>query len=457
MKALLIGGTNSGSGKTTMTLGILRALSRRGLTVQPFKVGPDYIDTSWHTHVCGTKSRNLDAFMVPEKQLFDSFYYHSSKVYISVIEGVMGLYDGYGTDPYYCSSAGMAKSLGCPVILTLDGKAVSTSAAATVLGFQKMDPQLNIAGVLLNNVSTATHFELIKTAIEKYCHIPVLGRLPKLPDIELPSRHLGLVTVSEQAEFSDKWDQLADAMEAHVDLDKLIDIASLNRPETYRHPIPEVLIDKGKGLTLALAHDDAFNFYYEDNLEFLTATGVEIIPFSPLKDPSLPDADLIYLGGGYPEVYAEELARNSGLFSALRKAHDDGKAILAECGGLMYLGESIEDLQGKVHRMSGIFPGHSYMTSSLKRFGYCSARAESDTLLAARGESIRGHEFHYSDFKTTLDPVLTLTKERDGKELSRWQGGYQQKNTFGSYLHIHFAQNPQLILNWLNVARQVDS
>lgn len=454
MKALLIGGTNSGSGKTTMTLGILKALSRKGLKVQPFKVGPDYIDTSWHTHVCGVKSRNLDAFMVPEQQLFDSFYHHASNADICVIEGVMGLYDGYGTDPFYCSSAGMAKALGCPVILTLDGRAVSTSAAATVLGFQMLDPELNIAGVLLNNVTTDGHFELIKNAIEKYCQIPVLGRLPKLPNIELPSRHLGLVTAQEQDRFSEKWELLADAVEKYIDINKLLNIATLKSSDVRGQHVPQILVEQGKGLKLALAQDEAFNFYYEDNLEFLQATGVEIIPFSPLKDKHLPEADLIYLGGGYPELYAAELAQNKSLLAEIKDAHENGAAIFAECGGLMYLGETIKDQQDNIHKMTAIFPGHSYMTQSLKRFGYCSAQARTDTLLAKQGTSIRGHEFHYSDFETTLEPVLTFTKERDGKELIRWDGGYQLKNTFASYLHIHFAQNPELILNWFKTARQ---
>ncbi|RQW64561.1 cobyrinate a,c-diamide synthase [Vibrio viridaestus] len=453
MKAILIGGTNSGSGKTTMTLGILKALSRRGLAVQPFKVGPDYIDTSWHTHVCGVKSRNLDAFMVPEEQLFNSFYHHAQQADICVIEGVMGLYDGYGTDPHYCSSAGMATALGCPVILTLDGRAVSTSAAATVLGFQKMDPNLNIAGILLNNVTTEGHFELIKTAIEKYCQIPVIGRLPKLPDIELPSRHLGLVTAVEQDKYNEKWELLADEVEKYIDIDKLLDVAKLKIHESSASHVPEIISDQGKGLTLALAYDEAFNFYYEDNLEFLEATGVEIKKFSPLKDSHLPDADMIYLGGGYPEIYAEQLAKNVSLLQAIKSAHESGKAIFAECGGLMYLGSTIEDESGLQHKMCDILPGKSFMTKALKRFGYCTAQANHDNVLMKVGQQIRGHEFHYSDFDSELEPALTFTKERDGVELSRWSGGYQVGNTFASYLHIHFGQNPQLILNWFATAR----
>jgi len=453
MKALLIAGTNSGSGKTTMTLGILKVLCRKGFKVQPFKVGPDYIDTSWHTHVCGITSRNLDEFMIPDTQLLNSFYHHASNADICIIEGVMGLYDGYGRDPFYCSSAGMAKTLGCPVILTLDGKGVSTSAAAMVLGFQNMDPNLNIAGVLLNNVTTQRHFELIKNAIENYCGIPVLGRLPRLPNIELPSRHLGLVTAVEQSQYDEKWEDLANAVEEYIDIDQLIEVATLKPENNSGFHVPELIIDQGKGLILALAYDEAFNFYYEDNLEFLRSTGVNVVMFSPLRDSTLPETDLIYLGGGYPEIYAEQLAKNDRLRNEIKEAHDKGIPIYAECGGLMYLGESIEDEQGRIYNMCGILSGHSRMTRSLKRFGYCVAEAIVDTLLAKRGVKLRGHEFHYSEFDTDLAPVFYCTKERDGAELKRWSGGYQVKNTLASYLHVHFGQNPEFILRWLSVAR----
>ncbi|WP_077337517.1 cobyrinate a,c-diamide synthase [Vibrio ruber] len=453
MNAFLIGGTSSGSGKTTLTLGLLRALRRRGLSVQPFKVGPDYIDTAWHSRVSGTISRNLDEFMLPQAVLLNTFYQHVTQVDVAVIEGVMGLYDGYGTDPDYCSSAGMAKQLGCPVILVIDGKAVSTSAAATVLGFKQFDPALNIAGVILNQVNSDGHFDLLKTAIERYTDIPVLGRLPNLKAIELPSRHLGLVTAHEQAAYDDAWDQLAEQIEQHLDLDLLLQVSVLPPVPVTDDTLTAALKGQGNGLTLAMAYDEAFNFYYQDNLDLLAASGVRIVRFSPLQDQAVPDADLIYIGGGFPELYAEQLSANQAMLNGLKRAHEQGVAIYAECGGLMYLGESLIDQAGQQYPMCGIFQGYSTMTTSLKRFGYCQASADQDVLIATQGAVIRGHEFHYSEFTTELTPVFTCTKERDGQILQHWQGGYQVNNTFASYLHVHFGQNPDLLLNWFRRGR----
>lgn len=456
MKAFLVGGTSSGSGKTTITLGLLRAYARRGLRVQPYKVGPDYIDTGWHTKVTGVASRNLDAFMLPESAIHHLFQYHTANADIAIIEGVMGLFDGFGVDPLYCSSAGMAKQLGCPVMLIVDGKAVSTSAAATVLGFKMFEPSVQIAGVILNNVNSETHFAMLKDAIELYCQIPVLGRVPVIKEINLPSRHLGLVTAHEQAEFDLKWDQLADAIEQHIDLDRLAEIAEL--PNQFIQPAslaPEALIGAGKGLKLALAEDEAFNFYYQDNLELLVAAGVELIRFSPLRDEVVPECDMIYLGGGYPEIHSESLSKNQSMLESIQQAHQKGIPIYAECGGLMYLGGSLTTASGDTYPMVGIFPGESKMTSSLKRFGYCQAKAEQPTLLAQTGDVIRGHEFHYSDFETEEKTAFRFSKERDGVEMTHWFGGYQSGNTLASYLHVHFLQNPAMLLHWFETARSV--
>ncbi|MEG1655535.1 MAG: cobyrinate a,c-diamide synthase, partial [Hafnia sp.] len=227
MKAFLIGGTGSGCGKTTLTLGLLRALTRRGLQVQPYKVGPDYIDTGWHSAVSGVASRNLDAFMLPQPTLNWLYNQHAQAADVAVIEGVMGLYDGYGTDPNYCSSAGMAKQIGCPVILVIDGKAVSTSAAATVMGFCHFDPAVRIAGVIVNRVNSETHYQLLKQAIETYAKIPVIGRIPTLPSVSLPERHLGLITAHEQQDMDAIWDTLADSLEQHIDLDRLLSLSDV--------------------------------------------------------------------------------------------------------------------------------------------------------------------------------------------------------------------------------------
>lgn len=448
MKAFLIGGTGSGCGKTTLTLGLLRALTRRGLRVQPYKVGPDYIDTGWHSAVSGVASRNLDAFMLPQPTLNWLYNQRAQAADVAVIEGVMGLYDGYGTDPNYCSSAGMAKQIGCPVILVIDGKAVSTSAAATVMGFCHFDPAVRIAGVIVNRVNSETHYQLLKQAIETYTKIPVLGRMPTLPSVSLPERHLGLITAHEQQGMDAIWDTLADSLEKHIDLDRLLALSDVQpAPNACAPALPAS--ESGRGLTLALADDEAFHFYYPDNLQLLEQLGINIVRFSPLRDAALPACQMVYIGGGYPELHGETLAKNSSMRQSLRDAHQRGVAIYAECGGLMYLGTTLKDQSGNTHAMAGIFPGESRMEGRLKRFGYCQATAMHDTLLAAEGETLRGHEFHYSDFHTDLPPVFQFEKKRDGVTQQRWLGGYQMGNTLASYLHLHFYQHPEMLSHWL--------
>ncbi|PWC19093.1 cobyrinic acid a,c-diamide synthase [Brenneria roseae subsp. roseae] len=462
--AFVIAGTGSGSGKTTVTLGILRALMRRGLTVQPFKVGPDYLDSGWHSAVCGVTSRNLDAFMLPAATLNGLYNQRMRHVDVAVIEGVMGLFDGYGTDPNYCSTAAMAKQLGCPVVLLVDGKAVSTSVAATVMGFRQFDPDLTIAGVIVNRVNSAEHYELLRHAIEHYCGIPVLGRLPVMADIELPSRHLGLIPAQEQsyqkqsyqkqpAGDDRRWRKLAQQIEETIDLDRLLTLCREVRLPDGELPVlsaPEL----AEGLTLALADDEAFNFYYQDNLDLLEQAGVRIRRFSPIHDRQLPHCQMVYIGGGYPEIYAARLAANTAMRDTLQDTHRRNIPIYAECGGLMYLGDGLTDADGQRHRMSGILPGESRMGKRLTRFGYCQAQAMTDTLLAARGDILRGHEFHYSDFSTSLSPRFNCAKLRDGAVIKRWQGGYQLQQTCASYLHLHFAQRPGLLDRWFVSARR---
>lgn len=452
MPALILAGTASGCGKSTVTLGLLSALRNRGLRVQPFKVGPDYLDTGWHTAVTGVASYNLDGFMLPEPTLNALFNMHMQDADVAIIEGVMGLYDGYGTDPHYCSSAGLAKQLGVPVILLVDGKAVSTSLAATVMGFQHFDPALNIAGVIVNRVSSESHFQLLKQAIERYCGIPVAGYVPPVEDVQLPERHLGLVTARESAVNTPAWHAFAARLEQTLDIDRLLAIARLATPPVGEWPtLPGC--DAGAGLTLALADDDAFNFYYPDNLMLLAQAGVNIVRFSPLHDPELPTCQMLWLGGGYPELHARRLAANLPMLTQIRSAHRRGVAIYAECGGLMYLGSTLTDSGGEVHEMVGIIPGYSRMGTRLTRFGYCEAQARQDTLLAAAGETLRGHEFHYSDFIPEGEAVLDCHKMRDGEVVKGWQGGWQAGSAFASYLHLHFAQRPALLNRWFTAAR----
>ena len=450
MKKIMFGATHSGAGKTTITLGLMHALTQRGLKVQPYKVGPDYIDTSWHKIATGHASCNLDAFMVPEATLSYLFQSHAECADVNVIEGVMGLYDGYGTDPNFCSSAGLAKTLNCPIILVVDGKAVSTSIAATVMGFQKFQADTPIVGVLVNRVNSDSHYQLLKTAIEKYCHIPVLGRLPNQPALVLAERHLGLVPNEEMSDTQAYWQQLAALVEQYIEVDKILELSETQNLSVTAPALPDACAYQG--LKMAIAQDAAFHFYYQDNLDLLIQFGVQLLPFSPLSDTRVPDCDLIYLGGGFPEMFARELSANQTMRLSILQAHQQGKPIYAECGGLMYLGESLVTVEEAQYEMVGVLAGYSQMTKGLKRFGYSEGRARENTLLAHKGEVLKGHEFHHSEFSTQLPCAFSMVKTRDTEIVKEWAGGYQVGNTLANYLHVHFYQNPHMLCHWLDRA-----
>lgn len=452
MKQFMLAGVSSGVGKTTVTLGILKALADRGYQVQPYKVGPDYIDTAYHSRITKRPSRNVDSFMIPDEQsLAWSYYKWHGDADVAVVEGVMGLFDGLGTDKDCASSASVAKKLGIPVVLIIDGKATSTSAAAMVHGFATFDPDLDIAGVIINRVASQTHFELIKGAIERYTDVEVLGYLPKNATAELPSRHLGLIPDVEMDDLDRRFEDLGAAAAKHINLDRLLEKAELPDKQ-MTNPFH---IRNYQPLTLAYALDDAFHFYYEDNLDFLRELNVQLVPFSPLKDKELPAADAYYFGGGFPEVYAQELMANADFRASVKKAHEQDRPIYAECGGLMYLGELLE-VDGQVYEMVGIFKGKSLMTPGLKSFGYCQAETQVDSLFGPKGTAVRGHEFHHSVFETEEDTVLKLEKVRDGQVVAAWTGGYQKGRTFASYLHVHFYQDEQLLANWLNYIKEAN-
>ncbi|EAF2103715.1 cobyrinate a,c-diamide synthase [Listeria monocytogenes] len=443
MNKILIAAASSGTGKTTVTLGIMHALKKRGLRVQPFKVGPDYIDTNYHQAITGVASINLDSFLIDDDAMLAAlFEKHGQSADISVIEGVMGLFDGLGIDRDNSSTSFIAKCTKTPVILVVDGKAISTSAAAIVDGFNRFDPELTIAGVIINRVASENHFSLIKGAIERYTDVPVLGYLPKNAAVALPERHLGLVPKEEMTELETKWELLGDLIVEHVDLDRLLAISKTGAKLNV-HP-PEIQVPDFSGVRVAYALDAAFHFYYQDNLDFIRSTGATLIPFSPLEEREVPDADFIYIGGGFPEVFAERLAKNKSMRESILAAHEQGKPIYAECGGLMYLGSSLE-MEAESYEMVGVFDGVSKMTTRLRKFGYCIAEPLEDTLLGKKGTAIRGHEFHHSVFETNEPTRMKLTKKRDGEIVKEWHGGYQKGNTFASYLHIHFYQNLSII------------
>ncbi|CEQ11176.1 cobyrinic acid a [[Clostridium] sordellii] len=446
MKKILIAGTNSGVGKTTISLGIMQALTKRNLKVQPYKVGPDYIDPSYHTFITGRDSRNLDSYMLDDEKIKYIFKNASKDADVSVIEGVMGLYDGFGIDLNSCTSSYTSKILKSPVILVINGKAMSSSAAAMVLGYKELDKEVNIKGVIVNNVRTKNHYELIKEAIEKYCNVEVLGYFPPNEKFKLDSRHLGLVPSVEIEALTEKFYDLGSEIEKYINIDRLIEISESEEIETS-FELNE--LPKFKNKSMAVAHDKAFNFYYKENLELLNQMNIEIKTFSPLYDEIVPKADCIYIGGGFPEIFAKELGINKKMRESIKKAHENNVPIYAECGGLMYLGEKLLDLDGNEYEMVGIFEGISKMTKSLKRFGYCDGIAKVDTVFSNKGDIIKGHEFHHSEFNSNEECSYKMVKKRGNKIVDEWYGGYSKGNTLATYLHTHFYNNLDSIIKFV--------
>lgn len=442
MKKLLIAGVTSGSGKTTVVLGILKALQKK-YRIQSYKVGPDYVDTKFHTRITNRPARNLDSFLVPNANTLRYLFTEDTDgVDFGLVEGVMGLYDGLGTDKDAFSTASVAKQLGLPIVLVVNGRATSTTTAAILKGLIDFDPQLQIKGVIINNVMSENHYQLIKGAIERYLPgLAVLGYLPKDPRVSLPSRQLGLVPDAELLNVDEKIGRIAQMILDHVDLEQLISLATEEQTQVeFPFTLPNV------HLKLGIARDEAFNFYYADNLKLLERLGVQLVNFSPLEDSQLPPVDALYLGGGYPEEFASQLARNESMKTALRDFSRVGKPIYAECGGLMYLGQQLKT-KGQTFQMVGALDGSSTMTGRLRRFGYCVASPVCACFLGQPGEQIYGHEFHHSTYQPTQPDaaVLTMKKERDGQVVNTWTGGYQANQTFASYLHVHFYQSERLI------------
>ncbi|KAA9234841.1 MULTISPECIES: cobyrinate a,c-diamide synthase [Aerococcus] len=459
MRALMIAGATSNVGKTTLTLGLIQALIKRGLKVQPYKVGPDYIDTRFHQEISHRPSINLDQFLVPDNQVLKALYTrHLEGSDIAVVEGVMGLFDGFGSDALNASSAGIAKALDIPILLVIDGRAMSTSAAAMVKGYLSLIPDLNIIGILVNRVASASHYQLIKNAIERYNQVPVLGYLARNEAYSLPSRHLGLVLEEANNHLVDQVSQVAQAMEESIAIDDILNLSQLD-PDRLKADqaaiepslAPYEKADQQTPFKVAYAYDEAFSFYYPDNLSLLEKRGGQLQAFSPLHDQDLPEADLYYIGGGFPELYAETLSENQVMRTALLEAHKAGKAILAECGGLMYLGSRFIK-EDKDYPMVGIFEGQSQMTDRLRRFGYCTMALTSDSFYGQAGDEVRGHEFHYSTFTSSERTIGNLYKDRDGKRVKEWQGGFQKGKAYAAYQHVHFYQDPKVIdqiISWI--------
>jgi len=456
---LVVGGVHSGVGKTTIVAGLIGALRSRGLTVQPFKVGPDYIDPSYHTLAAGRPCRNLDTWMISPEKVAGLFHHHAHSADISIIEGVMGLFDGQNYQDDTGSTAQVAKLTRSPVILVIEASAMARSAAAIALGFQHFDPELPLAGFIVNFVGGQAHGQGVAGAIERASGLPVLGWLPRNPALKIPERHLGLIPTSEDGQWQDFIDSAAGHISRYVDLDRLLEIAR-SAPAV---PTSDLFAGKqihppfdnpSGGIKIAVARDEAFNFTYQENLDLLSSAGAELVFFSPLHDTGLPDGTCgIILSGGFPELYAAVIAANQPMRRVLQNAHASRMPIYAECGGLMALTQSIIDLQGLEHPMFGLLPGRSVMTDKLQ-MGYRLAQVAGDSWLLHPGETVRGHEFHYSTWENRpddLQPAYTLIPPNQEGEPK--PEGANINSLWASYIHLSFWTKPELALRFVTCCR----
>jgi cobyrinic acid a,c-diamide synthase len=429
LSAIVVAGTHSGVGKTSIALGVIGALRRRGLTVQPFKVGPDFIDPLHHRHASGRPARNLDGWMLDPETNLQRFARATADADAAVIEGVMGLFDGSEGKSDRGSTAEMAKLLQLPVVLVVDASAMARSAAALIHGFASFDPDLGIAGVILNNVGGRAHADMIREAVAGA--VPILGALPRAAELVVPERHLGLHLPHEAR--GDYVDRLAELIEEHVDLDRLLE-AGL----TARRAAPPTPAARKPTVRLGVARDEAFCFYYADNLELLEQAGAELVEFSPIDDALPGGLDGLYIGGGYPELHAEKLASNAATREAIREFAAGGGPIYAECGGLMYLAEHLE-LNGATYPLCGVLPFGTRMPAPLA-IAYVEVTT-TDGLLGP-GHTARGHVFHRSEI--VGEPAAARCYRLRTSRGDEAEEGYHLDNVLASYAHLHFASDPSL-------------
>ena len=448
MKALVIAGVVSGVGKTTITTGLMGAISRREIKIQPFKAGPDYIDPTYHTWATGVPSRNLDTWMLPHLAVVGLFNRAMAGKDIAVIEGVMGLYDGRSSTSDEVSTAELAKLLGSPVILVVDCQKGARSVAAIVTGYRDFDSSLNLGGVILNNIGSERHLKYCQEAIEYYTGVPVLGYFPRDDRLTLPERHLGLIPTVENSASQEYLERLIAQCESTLNIGEILRLSEQAVvPQVDTGLFPSV--KQPPVARIAVAKDRPFSFYYQDSLDLLEAWGAELVYFSPISDSELPGhVSGLYLGGGFPELYAEELAANDSMRNSIRTAAQQGMTVYAECGGLMYLGESIRDLEGKDHPMTGVLAISSRIDKPHLNMGYRTVEALSDGPLLHRGEVARGHEFHWSvlaEDYTSMNAYQVTGSQR--------HEGFHIGNTFASYIHLHMASQLSMARRFIECCR----
>ena len=440
---LVIAAAQSGSGKTTLTCGILAALKRRGLSLQPFKVGPDYIDPGYLSRAAGRTAHNLDTWLTDEKTMVRIFAQSAGSSRGAVIEGVMGLYDGGRGG--VSSTAEISKLLRAPVVLVINAQSMGESAAALALGFREYDRGVNLRGVILNRLGSDSHRRLITEALSPL-GIPVLGALTRDDRFGISERHLGLLPADENED--ETFDALVEQVERSVDLQALMNVA--DEAPALEVPVREEKTEPEKAV-IAVARDRAFSFYYPESLAELERDGARLTFFSPLDDCELPHCDGLVLGGGFPEMFAAELAENAPMRRSMAAAAASGLPMYAECGGSMYLTRSIADFNGKILPMAGIVPARCRMNSRLQTVGYVEAQLLRGTVLGAAGMTVRGHEFHFSSSEPERDAPANstawcITRKRTGEAKN---AGFANDAVVASYLHLHFAGCPQAAKNFV--------
>ncbi|MBE5901777.1 MAG: cobyrinate a,c-diamide synthase [Lachnospiraceae bacterium] len=445
MKRFVLAAPKSGSGKTTITCGMIAALKKRDLKVQSFKCGPDYIDPMFHREVLGVPSKNLDLFFTDEEKTRQLFY-RDNRADISVIEGVMGLYDGLGGISEEASTYHLAKTLEAPIILVVDAHGMGRSLVAELKGFLEYDTAHLIQGVILNKI-TKGFFELIKPVIEKELQLSVVGFFPKQENLAIESRHLGLTMPGEQEQLLEKVNQAAEVLEECVNLESILQLMS-EEPVEKEAGNEDAKSGKNKQpVRIAVARDEAFCFYYEDNLRLLKEAGAELVFFSPIHDEKLPEGTKgLLLGGGYPELFAKELAENLSMLRSIRQAIENGIPSLAECGGFMYLHESMMGEDGKNYEMVGAVKGSCEKKQRLIRFGYASFE-EKNPCFMPQGSLIKGHEFHYYD--STDNGAAVRAKKPTGNR--SWEACHVGENHWWGFPHLYYESCPEFAQQFVTV------
>ncbi|PJZ41841.1 cobyrinic acid a,c-diamide synthase [Leptospira kmetyi] len=448
---IVIAGTGSGVGKTTIVLALTQAFQKRGMNVATFKCGPDYLDPTYHARATGKTCHNLDGWLMGKESVLNTFHQACHNADIAIIEGVMGLFDGHSPNSETGSTAEIAKWLGAPVLSVVDASGMARTVAALLQGLKAFDPELKLAGAFTNFIGSKSHIQLLKDASND---IPVFGGFSKHPEHAFPERHLGLYSASEENLSEERFHFWGNLAEEWLEIDSVLKIAK-------SAPKIDVPISSTNTVTtrcrIGIALDSAFHFYYEENLMRLKEAGAELIFFSPISDSKIPEADGLYFGGGYPELFAESLSENVSMLNDIRELAYNNKPIYAECGGLMYLSQEIERVDGESFPMLGLIPGKVKMGEKLKALGYVEVVTETRTIFGEAGLRFRGHQFRYSDFepKESSEKELKFAyklRRRRGNEVV--EEGYQNRSILASYVHAHWASNPTLPRGFVQSCRE---